>query len=336
MFPMHDDSIFTMTQQIGELPPASVIFGSTFPLQNVRDKVDKIADTNIPVLIEGESGVGKEVIARYLHQNSSWKSGTFLKVHCPVVPLTAVESELFGCTEAAFIGARADTDNGPVAQRGTLFLDEVAELSPTLQLRLVQVLQDGHFCSIRLTGGEHLQVRIVCATNRSLEDDVRAGRFRRDLYYRINGLTVRIPPLSKRTSDIPALADYFVAFYNRQYGRHVRAISPSLLRSLKAYAWPGNIRELENLVKRYVIFGSEDAIHGELATPVEPGSTERYGKEPLNLRKMTRQAARRFEHELITKVLDANHWNRKQAARALNISYRALLYKLKEAGITTR
>jgi two-component system, NtrC family, response regulator AtoC len=314
------------------LPPPSVIFGSTPVLRVVREKLERIAETSIPVLVEGESGVGKEVIAKYLHESSSWSSGPFVKIHCPGLPASAVDGEVFGHIDRAVKG----DGNARSAARGTLFFDEIAELHPMLQSKLLQMLQEDSCCRIS-PAGRALTVRIICATNRTLEQEIKNERFRRDLFYRLNGARVEVTPLRKRTVDIPVVADYLVELHNQQFNRRARPFSTSLLNVLTSYAWPGNVRELENMVRRYVLFGNEEAVRNELAAWVpETHEPEKRPEGPVGLKEMTRQAARNFEAELITKVLDANHWNRKQAARALKISYRALLYKLKDAGITAR
>lgn len=329
---MQDETIRPRAENTRQaLPPPSVIFGSTTVLRIVREKLESIADTSVPVLVEGESGVGKEVVAKYLHENSNWADGPFLKIHCPALTPSEGGAEVFAREKNTVVGSWT-----PVTPQGTLFFDEISELDASLQSKLVQVLQDSGCCHI-VQGGKPIRARLVCATNRNLEDEVKAERFRRDLFYRISGARIVVPPLRKRAVDMAVLTDYFVDVYNQQFKRRARPISTSLLHVLASYSWPGNIRELENVIRRYVLFGNEDAIHGELtAWMPEKAGPERVTSKPVGLKEMSRQAARKFEAELITKVLDANHWNRKQAARALKISYRALLYKLKESGIRAR
>lgn len=308
------------------LPPPSVIFGSTVGLRMLREKLENIADTSIPVLVEGESGVGKEVIAKYLHEASGWANGPFIKIPCAACGGEVFETE----HDISARGFRT------VAPESTLFLDDLAELDRVVQSKLLQAIQHSGCCLIS-RGGRTIQARLICATSHSLEDEIKAERFRHDLFYRLNGARMELPPLRKRMVDVPTLADYFVELYNQQFKRRVRPLSTAMLNVLSSYSWPGNVRELENFVRRYVLFGNEEAIRSEFAAwePKNdlsaPSVTKRVG-----LKELSRQAARNFEAELITKVLDANHWNRKQAARTLNISYRALLYKLKEAGIRAR
>ena len=258
-----------------------------------------------------------------------------MKVNCPAIPGTLLESELFGYEKGAFTGAYGSKPGRvEMAHRGTLFLDEISELDPALQSKLLQLLQDGQFCRIGAQEDKKVEVRIVCATNRLLEVEIENGTFRQDLFYRINVVNMQMPPLRERRADIEDLVNYFLEYYNRKYNCKARAISAELLASLQKYHWPGNIRELENMIKRYVILGNEDGISSELvARPPEYSGPEINYDGPISLKKITRQATRELERKVILKVLQANHWNRKRAARALSISYRALLYKIREAGL---
>ncbi len=321
-----------------KLPPESVIFGRTEALQAARQKIEKIAAANLPVLIMGESGTGKEIIANVIHSRSPWALGPMVKVNCPSIPGTLVESELFGYEKGAFTGAYG-TKPGRVemANRGTLFLDEIAELEPPLQAKLLQVLQDGQFCRIGAQEDRTVEVRLVCATNRQLEDEVEAGNFRQDLFYRINVLSVYVPPLRERREDIPDLAQYFLERYNDKYNCQARPLSLALLRLLQEYHWPGNIRELENLMKRYVILGAEEALSSALMSrEIHPVPPEIPLDGAVSLKKVTRDAVRQLERQVILRSLQTHNWNRKRVARALNISYRALLYKIRNAGIASR
>jgi transcriptional regulator with PAS, ATPase and Fis domain len=221
-----------------------------------------------------------------------------------------------------------------MAHRGTLFLDEISELDLGLQSKLLQLLQDGQFCRIGAQEDKKVEVRVVCATNRKLEQEIESGTFRADLFYRINVVNLRMPALRERASDIPDLAAYFLAYYNRKYNSRATPISDELMGRLSKYHWPGNVRELENLIKRYVILGDEEVIASDLA----PRETDFFNTEipidgQISLKKLTRQAVRELERKVILKVLQAHHWNRKQSARALSISYRALLYKIRDAGL---
>ncbi|MFB3813645.1 MAG: sigma-54 interaction domain-containing protein [Terriglobales bacterium] len=317
------------------LPPDDVIFGATPLMAAIRHKLDKVADTNIPVLIQGESGTGKEIIAKYIHQRSIWAKGPFAKVNCPAIPATLVESELFGYERGAFTGAVGSKPGRvEMAQRGTLFLDEISELAFGLQSKLLQLLQDGHFCPIGGSEDKKVDVRIVCATNRQLGREVDEGRFRQDLYYRINVVSVHLPPLRERIEDVAVLVDYFLDEHSRRYNCAARPLSSGTMAVLRAHNWPGNVRELENVVKRYVVLGSEEVITSDLrgrgAEVIEPDIPL---DSAMSLKKVTKQAMKDLEQKMILNALQANQWNRKRAARALNISYRALLYKLKLAGL---
>jgi two-component system response regulator AtoC len=325
------------TLAVGVLPD-SLVFGQSEVMRTVRLKVEKVAAANVPVLIRGESGTGKEVIARLIHARSPWGSGPFVKVNCPAIPGTLVESELFGYQQGAFTGANG-TKPGRVemAKHGTLFLDEIAELEPGLQAKLLQLLQDGQFCPIGGQEDKQIEARVVCATNRNLEEEIRKGSFRQDLFYRINVVSIHMPTLRERAADIPLMCDSLRQMYSERFDRAARPLSARKLEVLQRYHWPGNIRELENLIKRYVILGSEDVIN------LETTESRRALAEPegvisnvLSLKKVTREAMRELEGKIIVKALQANNWNRRRAASALEISYRALLYKLKEAGLPTR
>ena len=286
----------------------------------------------------GKNGTGKELVAKFLHIRSPWEDGPFVKVHCPAIPGTLLESELFGYEKGAFTGAYG-TKPGRVemAHRGTLFLDEIAELDPMLQAKLLQLLQDDQFSRIGAREDKRVEVRVVCATNRRLEEEMKNGTFRADLFYRINVVSMQLPPLRERPDDIPDLVNYFLPLYRDKFDCPARCLSPRLLKSLQWHDWPGNIRELGNVIKRYVILGSEETVIREL--PLAEAK-DFDGQAPLSgpvfLKRLTRNAVHEVERRIILKVLQANNWNRKRAAQTLNISYRALLYKIKEAGLSSR
>ena len=332
---MTTNSVSSLVQPLGEIPPEGVVFGRTEAMQAVRDRLERLAAANVPVLIQGESGTGKDIIARMIHMASPWKTGPWVKVNCPAIPGTLLESELFGYEKGAFTGAYG-TKPGRVemAHRGTLFLDEISELDLALQSKLLQLLQDGQFCRIGAQEDKKVEVRVVCATNRKLEQEIENGTFRADLFYRINVVNLHMPALRERAVDIPDLVDYFLEYYNRKYNCRAKSLSGELMGILRKYHWPGNVRELENLVKRYVILGSEEVISSDLA----PRGQDFFNSEiplegQISLKKLTRQAVRELERKVILKVLQTHHWNRKQAAKALSISYRALLYKIRDAGL---
>ena len=329
------NSVSSLAQSLGEFPPEAVVFGQSEAMQALRSRLDKVATANVPVLIHGESGTGKDIIARMVHARSPWKSGPFVKVNCPAIPGTLLESELFGYERGAFTGAYGSKPGRvELAHRGTLFLDEISELDMPLQSKLLQLLQDGQFCRIGAQEDKKVEVRIVCATNRKLEEEITNGNFRQDLFYRINVVNLYMPPLRERRADISALVSYFLDYYNRKYNCRARPLSSELMEILQKYHWPGNIRELENLIKRYVILGSEEVISNDL----QPREADFLASDinldgPISLKKLTRQATRQLERKIILKVLHNHQWNRKHAAKTLNISYRALLYKIRDAGL---
>ncbi len=328
-------SVTNLAQSLGEVPPDHIIFGHSEVMQSVRARLSKVAAANVPVLITGESGTGKDIIARLIHSLSPWKIGPYVKVNCPAIPGTLLESELFGYEKGAFTGAFGSKPGRvEMAHRGTLFLDEISELDPSLQSKLLQLLQDGQFCRIGAQEDKKVEVRVVCATNRNLDNEIEAGTFRQDLYYRINVVNIRMPALRERRGDIEDLCAYFLEYYNRKFNCRARPVSGEVLAVLQKYHWPGNIRELENLIKRYVILGHEEVITNDLVAR-EPDffNPEISFDGPISLKKMTRQCVRELERKVILKVLQQHHWNRKQAARTLCISYRALLYKIRDAGL---
>src|SRR6266480_1838724 len=327
--------VSSLVQSLGEIPPEAVVFGRSEVMRSLRQRMDKVASANVPVLIQGESGTGKDIIARMIHWLSPWKNGPLVKVNCPAIPGTLLESELFGYEKGAFTGAYGSKPGRvEMAHRGTLFLDEISELDAALQSKLLQLLQDGQFCRIGAQEDKKVEVRVVCATNRRLEEEIQTGTFRQDLFYRINVVNLQMPPLRERRADVQELATYFLEYYNRKYNCRARALSSDLMSALQKYHWPGNIRELENLIKRYVILGNEEVISSDLVTREQEYFNPDINLDgPISLKKLTRAATRELERKVILKVLQAHHWNRKQAARALSISYRALLYKIREAGL---
>jgi two-component system response regulator AtoC len=313
-------------------------------MQPIRDLVSKVAVTNTTVLLRGESGVGKEIVARAIHIASPRAGRQFLKVNCAALPGELLESELFGHEKGAFTGAyRQKPGKFESADDGTLLLDEIGEMPLRLQAKLLHVLQDGEFSRV---GGEKIidtDVRLIAATNRDLEASMRAHQFREDLYYRLNVIEIRIPPLRERREEIPVLLDHFIRKFNTQYGRTVD-VPAETLRAFVEYQWPGNVRELENAVKRIVVLGSARPVHIEIVshlngarTAVPAGVVALEARPnpdaPISLKDIARQAARDAERVAIKEVLDRVHWNRAKAARLLQISYKALLYKIVQCGL---
>jgi two-component system response regulator AtoC len=318
-------------------------------MQPIRDLVAKVAATNTTVLLRGESGVGKEVVGRAIHKASPRAARQFLKVNCAALPSELLESELFGHEKGAFTGAyRQKPGKFEAAHQGTLLLDEIGEMPLRLQAKLLHVLQDGEFSRV---GGEKIidtDVRLIAATNRDLEASMRAHQFREDLYYRLNVIEIRIPPLRERREEIPVLVDHFLRKFNVQYGRTVDVPSETL-RAFLDYEWPGNIRELENAVKRVVVLGSARPVHVEIIGNLSRNAAARPAARPgtaldarptpdapISLKDIARQAAREAERVAIKEVLDRVHWNRAKAARLLQISYKALLYKIVQCGLVVQ
>jgi len=337
----------------------SMLFGTSPKMMDVKLTIEKVADTTATVLIRGESGSGKEVVARMIYSASSRNDKPFVKVNCAAIPQELLESELFGYEPGAFTGAnRQKPGKFEQANGGTIFLDEISEMHPSLQAKLLHVLQDHEFS--RLGGKRDVQVdvRVLSATNKPLERAVAEGVFREDLFYRLNVVTVHIPPLRERREEIPVFLQFFLSRYSEHYGKNPAMFSDFAMTRMMDYPWPGNIRELENMVKRYVIVGNEAQIIRELATHkpivssfaapadpspavktspfsalelISPGSDE----EMPSLLEIGRRAQMQAEREVIERVMAQTRWNRRQAARILKISYKALLNKLKameEAG----
>jgi len=321
-----------------ELPPERIYFGPSAAMQAVRQKVERAAGLNVPILVLGESGTGKEVLARFIHERSPWRSGPFVKVNCPAIPGTLIESELFGFQKGSFTGATAAKPGRmEMARGGTLFLDEIAELDSSLQAKLLHVLQDGHFTRIGDHEEKRMDARVVCATNRQLQREIESGAFRSDLFYRINVIAITLPSLRERRDDIPYLADYLREQFNRRFQREAPLLSKETLHLLQQRDWPGNIRELENCMARYVVLGSEEAFYAERVEKTPTHFT--YEAAPdgnIPLKRIAQQVTRSMERDVILKVLQANHWNRRKAAEVLKISYRALLYKVRQAGLPAK
>ncbi|MDH3686752.1 MAG: sigma-54 dependent transcriptional regulator, partial [Myxococcales bacterium] len=296
--------------------------------------------------ILGESGVGKEIVAREVHATSNRSGGSFVKVNCAALPGELLESELFGHEKGAFTGAlQRKPGKFEQADGGTIFLDEIGEMSAALQAKLLHVLQDGSF--VRLGGNEeqHADVRVVTATHRDLATLVRNRQFREDLFFRLNVVTVTVPPLRERAEEIPALVDHFLARSAKRYRRPRPELSPRLIALLQRYPFPGNVRELENLIKRVVVFESEEPVVAALARGGERAAAR--GLEAFNrvvdemeatagdlpLRDVGRRAAIEAEREAIDRVLQQTAWNRKQAAQLLGVSYKTLLHRIRECGL---
>jgi len=324
---------------------ASAAIWSGEALQRIRKTLEQVADTDVTILIHGESGVGKEIVARTSHDISPRAKEPFVKVNCAALPHELLESELFGYEKGAFTGAVSRKQGKfEAAHRGTIFLDEIGEMSQGLQAKLLQVLQDGEFTRIGGNKEVRVDVRVVCATNRWLEEMVREGTFREDLFFRLNVVNIGIPPLRERREEIPELVETFLDRFARQYRKPRVALTDRLTLELLEYRFPGNVRELENMIKRIVVLESEDSILAELSRPNLAFHTS---KDPLlewieeaeqtagevPLREVGRRASMEAERQTIGRVLDYTNWNRKQAAEILGVSYKTLLQKIRGCGL---
>jgi two-component system response regulator AtoC len=306
-------------------------------MQAIRRLIDNVADTDAIVLIRGESGVGKDLVARAIHAASGRRARPFVKVNCAAIPAELLESELFGHEKGAFTGAhRRKPGHFEFAHKGTLYLDEIAELPLALEAKLLHVLQDFRFTRVGGDGVIEVDVRVIAATNRDLEKALAQGEFREDLYYRLNVVEIRVPPLRERREEIPGLAARFLAQFNAQYGRS-KQLAPATLERLMAYSWPGNVRELENAIRRMVVLtDGEQAFAAELTRRRADGAGPRPPGPPAitdGLREIGRRGAREAERQALQEVLAGVRWNRVAAARILKVSYKTLLAKIAQNGL---
>jgi two-component system, NtrC family, response regulator AtoC len=307
----------------------------------IRQQILQIAPVDVPVFICGESGVGKEVVARMIHLRSKRRNQPFVKVNCAALPGELLESELFGFEQGAFTGAiRSKPGKFEMANKGTIFLDEIAEMTTPLQAKLLHVLQDHQYSRL---GGRHLidtDVRVLAATNVDVQEAMKTGRFREDLYYRLNVLSILVPPLRERLVEIPLLFRHFLEQYSEKFGKTAGSPSKHLLEAAVNYPWPGNLRELENFVKRYVILEDDE---GSLRELVEMSSARKRTSprdEPAapreqGLKALVRGLKDEAEMEAIADALEKTRWCRKDAAKMLGISYKALLYKMRQFNLDT-
>lgn len=307
------------------------ILAKSTAMQTIFKTIAKIADYKTTVLVMGESGVGKELVARAIHRRSSRRGGPFVAVNCGAIPENLLESELFGHRRGAFTDASTDrTGLFEQANQGTLLLDEIGELPLPLQVKLLRVLQEETIRRLGDSKDVKIDVRIIAATHRDLMAETQAGRFREDLFYRINVLPISIPPLRERREDVPLLVDYFIGRNNARFGTNIRGVSPEVRRLLLQYAWPGNVRELENTLERSMVLAEKDCIEVD-------GLPERIrdARDPVQLQLTSgelsiKKTSRVIEEILIRRALQKTKGNRTRAAEVLEISHRALLYKIKE------
>jgi two-component system response regulator AtoC len=298
--------------------------------------IENIADTDTTVLIRGESGVGKDRIARAVHAASARREGPFVKVNCAAIPRELLESELFGHEKGAFTGAhRRKPGQFELANQGTIYLDEVGELPLALQAKLLHVLQDFRFSRVGGLTPIDLDARVVAATNRRLEEAMAQGEFREDLYYRLNVIEIRVPPLRERREEIPALVAGFLGKFNAQYGRH-KQLAPETLTRLMEHTWSGNVRELENVIRRMVVLADgEQSFEAQFARGRSTGAVHPQPSLSVteSLREIARRGAREAERHALAEVLDRVRWNRAEAARILMVSYKTLLNRIAECGL---
>jgi two-component system response regulator AtoC len=379
--------VASLREQLQSQSKYEMLFGHSEKMAEVEELIERVADTDVTVLIRGESGTGKELVARALYASSLRRDKPFVKVNCAALPTELLESELFGFERGAFTGAiQHKPGKFEFANHGTMFLDEIGDMSFPLQAKLLQVLQDGEFARLGGKHDVHVDVRVIAATNRDLERAVAEGQFREDLFFRLNVVAIQLPPLRERREEIPLLTEYFVKKYSVQYNKPYTEIGRETMSLFMEHDWPGNVRELENLIKRAVVLGGEAAIRKEIThsitmaahrvaplayaapaySPIyphaqpnrparpEPPRAVRNGAAPpapaaplsptelaaaaaaagnYSLKDISREAARQAERELILKMLQQTRWNRKETAEILGISYKALLYKIKENGL---
>jgi DNA-binding NtrC family response regulator len=324
--------------EVEELADDTFFVAASPIMRKLRSQAALVANVDIPVLMLGESGTGKEVMARLIHKLSPRAHRTFLKVNCAAVPADLLESELFGYEAGAFTGAtHPKPGKFELCNKGTILLDEIGEMPPSLQAKLLHVLQDQQFSRLGSRSVVKVDVRILAATNINIPEALASKRLREDLYYRLNAFTLNVPPLRERKEEIPILLKHFMAHMSERFARAPLPLTPELLQACHDYPWPGNLRELNNFVKRYLVLGDEKLAIQELH-PKGDGSGA--GFDPTlrsssdgGLKSVARSAKDEAEAEAITKALDETNWNRKQAAVLLKISYKALLYKIRQYGI---
>jgi DNA-binding NtrC family response regulator len=320
--------VHALRARLGEELTVNELIGTSAPMQKVKDVIGKVAVADSPVLVEGASGTGKELVAAAIHRLSARAKGPFIPVNCSAIPDDLLESEFFGHVRGAFSGAIADSlglFRG--AHQGTIFLDEIAELPPGLQVKLLRVLQEMQVRPVGSTKAFPVDVRVIAATNRNLEEAMTAGIFRQDLFYRLNVIRIHLPPLRDRRDDIPALVNHFLRRFNRRFRRDIRSVTPDALAALAAYDFPGNVRELENLLERAFAMGAREQITvADLPTlNARPVTAAPSAPRPIT-------TLAEVEKELILRALELNHNDKEEAARVLGISRRTIYRRLKEYG----
>ncbi len=334
--------IAALEGELGSMRETEIV-GHSAALQRALEVARKVARHPSTVLITGESGTGKELVARLIHRASPRAAGMFVAVNCGAIPESLLESELFGYVRGAFTGATGDKPGlFEEANGGTLFLDEIGELPQALQVKLLRALQEGEIRRVGATTPRRVDVRVIAATNRDLAADVSIGRFRGDLYYRVNVVTITLPPLRERPEDIPELARYFLHRHAARLGLDIRAITPAAMRRLVEHPWPGNVRELENVIERALVLATGPAIEPEHladlararpapgpSQPLPPTEPSGLADEDLSVKRRTAE----LERQLIRRALERTRGNRTRAAQLLELSHRALLYKIRQYGL---
>jgi len=325
-----------------------ILFSNSPKMNKLNTVIDEIAKTDITILIKGESGTGKALVAQSIHSRSNRRGKPFIKVNCAAIPRGLLESELFGFEKGAFTGAHLRKPGKfELAGGGTILLNEIGEIDISLQAKLLQVLQDGAFSRLGGEGDVLVDTRVITTTKDHLEKSMLEGRFREDLFFRINVMTITIPPLRERKEQIPSFSQFFFDLYKQKYGRDVAPLSSGTMNMFKEYHWPGNIRELENTVKRIVLFSDEemalqDLSHKGEEVDMKPDEISDFysnalvGAKDFCLKELGKKAAETAEKEVIQNVLQETHWNRKEAARVLRVSYKALLYKIEKYHLNDR
>ena len=327
------------TDEVEELADDVFFIAASPAMRKIRSQAALVANVDIPVLLLGESGTGKDVLARLIHKLSPRAHRTFLKVNCAAVPADLLESELFGYEPGAFTGAtHAKPGKFELCNKGTILLDEIGEMPPLLQAKLLHVLQDQTFSRLGSRSVIKVDVRILAATNINIPEALATKRLREDLYYRLNAFTLHLPPLRDRKEEVPILLKHSMTRMAERYARAPLPLTPALLKACQDHAWPGNLRELNNFLKRYLILGDENLAVSELQPKGDgPGGTRSDSGSRNDsgggLKSLARSAKDEAEAEAITQALDQTNWNRKQAAAILQISYKALLYKIRQYGI---
>jgi len=314
--------------QLSTIRGADAIIGHSPSIRAALEMARKVARHPSTVLITGESGTGKELVARLVHKSSPRADKAFVAVNCGAIPEPLLESELFGHVKGAFTSADRDKIGlFEEANGGTLFLDEIGELPAALQVKLLRALQEGEVRRVGATTSQRIDARVVAATNRDLGVDVASGRFRGDLYYRVNVVTIRLPALRERSQDVPELALHFLRLYNARLGLKVESISPAAMRTLMDYAWPGNVRELENVIERALVLSAGSTIESEhLSDIIAPIPTAQPANDDFSVKRQTEA----LERMLIRRALERTNGNRTRAAQLLDLSHRALLYKIRD------